>query len=265
MIEPYEINKIYAGECADMMSKLPSECIDLTCTSPPYDNLRDYNGFTFDYKPVLQQLYRVTKPGGVVVWVVADATIKGSETGTSFRQALYAMECGFNCETMIYQQAGTGAKGSNYYYWQSFEYMFVFAKGQPKTSNRLKDKPNSQHGKKNGQENKVSRMGTRTERGVRVTPKFSARTNVWRYQVGNNGDDKTNHQAPFPESLARDHILSWSNPGDLVLDPFMGSGTTAKMAYQNGRNYLGFDISAEYVELAKKRVAWANPPLIVVS
>ncbi len=262
---PYQINNIYAGECSEMMSKLPDACIDLTPTSPPYDNLRDYNGFTFDYKAVINQLYRVTKPGGVVVWVVADATINGSETGTSFKQALFAMECGFNLhDTMIYEQAGTGAKGSNLAYWQSFEYMFVFSKGQPKTVSRIADAKNKQVGKLNGQQNKSSRMGTRTERGRRITPQYSVRTNIWRYQVGNNGDKSTNHPAPFPEKLVRDHIISWSKPGDLVLDPMAGSGRTCKAAMQNGRYFLGFDISPEYVSSAREYVMHSNPPLLVI-
>lgn len=260
---PYEINNIYAGECSDMMSRLPDACIDLTVTSPPYDNLRDYNGFTFNYEAVISQLYRVTKPGGVVVWVVADATINGSETGTSFKQALYGMSVGFNLhDTMIYEQAGTGAKGSNYAYWQSFEYMFVFSKGQPNAINLLLDKPNAYKGTVTGSSPKMNALGSRTERGTRIVPNNSKRTNIWRIHPSNGNN--TPHPAPFPEVLARDHILSWSNPGDLVLDPFMGSGTTAKMAMQNGRNFLGFDISPEYVELTKKRVEWANPPLLVI-
>lgn len=260
---PYTANNIYCGKSEDMLKALPAECIDLTVTSPPYDNLREYKGFTLDWHEIIKELYRVTKPGGVVVWVVADATVNGSETGTSFRQALWAMECGFNVETMIYEQAGTGAKGSNYYYWQSFEYMFIWAKGQPKTSNRIADIKNSVGGKKRGFRTKSALIGSRVDRDV-IAPEYSVRPNVWRYATGSNGETGK-HEAPFPNKLARDHIISWSNPGDIVLDPFMGSGTTAKMAYQNGRDYLGFDISPEYVELAKKRVAWANPPLLVVA
>lgn len=262
---PYEINNIYAGECSEMMKALPDNCIDMTCTSPPYDNLRSYHGFTFDYEAVIDQLYRVTKPGGVVVWVVADATINGSETGTSFKQALFAMECGFNLhDTMIYEQAGTGAKGSNLAYWQSFEYMFIFSKGQPKTVNRIVDSKNAYPGQAREFSPKSNGLGTRTERGKRVTQKYSVRTNIWKYQVGNNGDKSTNHPAPFPEKLARDHIISWSKPGDLVLDPMVGSGRTCKAAMQNGRLFLGFDISPEYVSAAREYVMYSNPPLLVI-
>ena len=265
---PYEPNNIYCGECAEMMSQLPDECIDLTVTSPPYDNLRSYNGYTFDFFAIARQLIRVTKPGGVIVWVVADQTVNGSETGTSFKQALYFMAKGMRLhDTMIYEQASTGAKGSNLAYWQGFEYMFVFSKGKPQAANRIKDRQNTNAGKKQYKTKggrSVNKYGNRSHRTVTIE-EFGIRTNVWRYLQGNNsGDDQTPHTAPFPESLARDHILSWSNPGDLVLDPFMGSGTTAKMAMQNGRKYLGFDISPEYVELSRKRVAYANPPLLVV-
>ncbi len=266
-ITPYERNKIYCGQSEELLARLPEGCIDLTVTSPPYDNLRTYKGFTLDWHEIIRQLYRVTKPGGVVVWVVADATVNGSETGTSFQQALWAMECGFNCETMIYEAKGTGAKGSNYYYPQTYEFMFVWAKGQPKTSNRIRDKKNTTAGttRSNSGDGKYNGVNGRNQRTVKIAD-YGYRTNIWQYKTGNcNGDDQTVHNAPFPEALVRDHIISWSNPGDLVLDPFMGSGTTAKMAMQNGRHYLGFDISEEYCELARKRVAWANPPLLVVS
>ena len=256
---PYQRNQIYAGECADMMSRLPDGCIDLTVTSPPYDNLRDYNGYTLDWQAVIKQLYRVTKPGGVVVWVVADATINGSETGTSFRQALWAMECGFNLhDTMIYHTSKQPMNDNRYQ--TCFEYMFVFSYGSPMTFNPIKvrskyagEKVNSTFYNTDG--SKKNRWHTE-----RVS-EYKTKENIWYFvERPANG-----HPAIFPEALARDHIISWSNPGDLVLDPFMGSGTTAKMAMQNGRDYLGFDISPEYVELAKKRVAWANPPLLVVS
>lgn len=257
---------LHVGECAQVMrERIADDSVDLCVTSPPYDNLRTYNGFTFDFEPIADELYRVTKPGGVVVWVVADATVNGSETGTSFRQALYFRDvCGFRLhDTMIYEVAGTGAKGSHYCYWQGFEYMFVFSKGKPKTVNRLRDRKNKRVGNVSGQENKVARVGTRRERGRRVTPALSVRTNVWRFHAGMNGNDITDHPAPFPESLARDHILSWSNPGDTVLDPFVGSGTTGKMALAHGREFIGIDISAEYIhDIAAPRLAAVQMPLL---
>lgn len=249
--------QLYHGDCAQVMSQhIADESIDLTVTSPPYDSLREYNGFVFDFEAVAKQLYRVTIPGGVVVWVVADETIDGSETLTSFGQAQFFKSLGFNVETMIYEVAGTGAKGSNYYYWQSFEYMFVFCKGQPKTSNRIADIRNVNGGKARGFSPKSSQIGSRIDRINAITPLFSVRPNIWRYAVGRN--DPTPHPAPFPEALAKDHIISWSNAGDTVFDPFVGSGTTGKMAMSLERNFIGIDISAEYLAIAEERIRNAS-------
>lgn len=238
------------------MKQLDDNSIDLTVTSPPYDNLRTYNGFTWDFEGIAKELYRVTKQGGVVVWVVGDATIKGSETGTSFRQALYFKEIGFNLhDTMIYEKNGTGACGSNNAYWQSFEYMFVLSKGKINTVNRLDNgKPRATNGIALG---RVKIDGTqKIENRGNKEGKLQVRTNIWRFNIGfTNNDDKTNHPAVFPEQLVNDHILSWSNEGDVVLDPFMGSGTTAKMALLNNRNFYGFELSAEYCDIANKRIA----------
>jgi DNA modification methylase len=257
------MNEIICGDSAIMLLTLEPESVDLTVTSPPYDNLRAYNGYNFDFQnfqKIAHGLYRVTKLGGVVVWVVGDATIDGSETGTSFRQALYFKEIGFRLhDTMIYRMPGTGAKGSNLAYWQTFEYMFVFSKGAPVTVNRLKDKRNKRAGSSTNGRNAV---GTRAHRaGGTVVDEWGYRDNVWDILPGNNGDDRTNHPAPFPEALARDHILSWSNPGDIVLDPFAGSGTTLKMAKETGRNYIGIEISADYCKLIERRITAANVPL----
>lgn len=263
----YELDDIYCGDSAVMLAGLPDGCIDLTCTSPPYDNfdgaithgngLRKYNGYSWDFTAIARQLYRVTKPGGVVVWVVGDATVNGSETGSSFRQALGFMEIGFNLhDTMIYEQTGTGAKGSNLSYWQTWEYMFVFSKSQPKSVSLIADKKNIHAGTvTRGERLRVT--GDKKAAALRLVPEWSNRTNIWRVTP-----DRTDcHPAPFPEALARDHIISWSNPGDIILDPFAGSGTTAKMSKVLSRHWLGFDISQEYVTLAKKRVEYAPTPL----
>lgn len=251
---------LYLGDCLDILPTLAAGSVDLTVTSPPYDNLRSYNGYVFDFKEIAKELYRLTKPGGVIVWVVGDATIDGSETGTSFRQALYFRdELGLNLETMIYKVPGTGAKGSNYYYWQSFEYMFVLSKGFPKTSNRLADKRNKRFGSISTSGAKQNSVGTRLHpNGGTVVKEFGIRDNVWEILAGNNGDDQTMHPAPFPEALARDHILTWSNPGDTILDPMMGSGTTGKMAVNYERHFIGIEISNEYFEIAKRRIAEAQ-------
>lgn len=252
---------LYLGDCAQIMAEhIPDASIDLTVTSPPYDNLRKYNGYTFDFEAIAAQLWRVTKPGGVVVWVVADATINGSETGTSFRQALHFMDLSFNLhDTMIYEVAGTGAKGSHKAYWQAFEFMFVLSKGEPHAVNRIADRKNLRAGTMCVSGEKQKATGTRLHptNGTIVEP-IGIRTNIWRYLSGNNGDDQTEHSAPFPEALARDHIVSWSNPGDVVLDPMMGSGTTGKMAVLTERRFIGIDISAEYVDIACRRIEAAT-------
>lgn len=250
------LNEIICGDNIEVLKELPDDSIDLTVTSPPYDNLRTYKGFVWDFEGIAKELYRVTKEGGVVVWVVNDATINGSETGTSFRQALYFRdECGFNLhDTMIYEKVGLSFPDSNRYY-QMFEYMFIFSKGHPKTFNPIKDRRNVSAGRKiNGLDRKKD--GSFKERtGLGKTIKeYGVRFNIWKIPNQKRG---INHPAPFPEQLANDHIVSWSNPGDIVLDPFVGSGTTAKMATLNGRNYIGIDISDEYCELARKRVGEA--------
>lgn len=271
-------NEIICGEAAEVMAGWPAECIDLTVTSPPYDlvdfdtagnlityprqGLRDYEGYTWDFVSIARQLWRVTKRGAVVVWVVGDMTVRGSETLTSFRQALYFRELGFNVETMIYQVKGTGAKGSNRLYWQAFEYVFVLSKEKMKTINLIKDKKNTYAGQSVGTSPKTELLKSRLRGNGYVVSEYSNRTNVWTYHAGNNGDDQTDHSAPFPEALAADHIRSWSNPGDLVLDCFMGSGTTLKKAYQLERDYIGIDISANYCDIARRRVAAATMPIM---
>ncbi len=245
-----EINKIYTENCLETMAKMPDGFVDLTVTSPPYDNLRTYNGYSFDFEAVAKELYRVTKQGGVVVWIVGDATIKGSETGTSFKQALYFKEIGFNLhDTMIWEKTGQGAVGSNYCYWQNFEYMFVFSKGKPKSFNPICDRENKIIGKQttSGGRNK---QGISTYKREIISKPLGRRFNNWRI----NQETRQEHPAPFPCQLAEDHILSWSNEGDLVYDPFMGSGTTAKMAILNKRNWIGSEISQEYCEIAEKRI-----------
>lgn len=247
----FTMNNIYNCDCVEGMRNLPDECIDLTVTSPPYDNLRKYNGFSWDFEDTARELYRVTKHGGVVVWIVNDATVKGNETATSLKQALYFKECGFNLhDTMIWVKDGGGAVGSNKCYTQNFEYMFVFSKGTPKAINLIYDKPNLSFGVDKSGVGRRKTDGTKKIEKRKAAKKFSRRNNWW-YMPPQKGG---RHPAVFPEQLAKDHILSWSNEGDVVLDPFMGSGTTAKMALLSNRKYIGFEISKEYCELAKERV-----------
>lgn len=243
-------NQVIQGDCLEVMKTLPDKSIDMVLTSPPYDNLRDYKGYTFNFEGIARELYRVTKQGGVVVWVVGDATIKGSETGTSFKQALYFKEIGFNLhDTMIWEKTGQGAVGSNYCYWQNFEYMFVFSKGRPKSFNPICDRENKITGRQttSGGRNKE---GVSTYKREIIAQPLGRRFNNWRI----NQETKQEHPAPFPEKLAEDHILSWSNEGDTVLDPMAGSGTTLKMAKKNNRNYIGIEISQEYINIINKRL-----------
>ena len=248
-----ELNKIYNENCLDTMARMEDNFIDLTVTSPPYDNLRMYKGFTMDWQKTINELYRVTKQGGVVVWVVGDSTQKGSETGTSFRQALFAKECGFNLhDTMIYQKSTPPLTHNRYE--QNFEYMFVWSKGKPNTFNGLREPREYKDTRKNkafgrNKDNSV-------DFGYSTQDKTRLKRNVWKYFAGGGANDKiaSKHPAIFPEQLAQDHILSWSNENDLVYDCFMGSGTTAKMAKLNNRNYIGSEISEEYCNIADERL-----------
>jgi site-specific DNA-methyltransferase (adenine-specific) len=249
------------GDCLEVMKTIPDNLVDLTVTSPPYDNLRTYNGnieqWNFDkFKAIAKELYRVTDDGGVVVWIVADATIKGSETGTSFRQALWFMDCGFNLhDTMIWSKPSFTAVGTlKTRYASTFEYMFIFSKGRPKTFNPIKDRKNKTAGSKiDGNIRQADGSFKRMSGGgKKVLAEFGHRYNVWNMPVvvGN----KTGHPAPFPEQLAKDHIISWSNEGDTVLDCFMGSGTTGKMAVLNNRKFIGIELDEGYFKIAKERI-----------
>jgi len=244
------------GDCLERMKEIRDGGVDLTVTSPPYDNLRTYNGNNDQWsehvwKAVLAELYRVTKEGGVVVWVVGDATVKGSETGTSFRQALWAMECGFNLhDTMIYEKA-QACFGSNNCYLQSFEYMFVFSKGKPKALNFIRDRANVRCGVESMASGGLSADGKKSIRKRKDMQMLGKRKNIWKFGVGGG---KTNHPAVFPEKLANDQIISWSNKGDTVLDPFMGSGTTGVSCLNTGRDFIGIELDSAYFEIAKQRI-----------
>lgn len=267
--EILKLNSIYCEDCITLMSKLPENSIDLTVTSPPYDNLRDYNGYFFDVESIAEQLYRITKTGGVVVWVVGDKIIKGNKTLTSFRHALLFQQIGFNVhDTMIYKKKNTPFMRSNAYT-NCFEFMFVFSKGSPKVFNALKTKT-ARSGMEMLVHNKKSDGVNKKVLGMLKEEK--TKTNIWEYAVGLGGTTNDRiafkHPAIFPEKLAEDHILSWTNPGDIVFDPMCGSGTTCKMAYLNDRQYLGCDISEEYVEIAKERLEYyfnSNEQIVLFS
>jgi len=261
------LNKIINKDCKVALKELPSDSIDLTVTSPPYDSIRDYNGFAFtseDFTTIAKELYRVTKPGGVVIWVVGDSTEDGSESGSSFKQALEFMKIGFKLhDTMIYEKNTSSfpAKRTGTRYTQIFEYMFVFAKKNVKTANLICDKPNKWAGHTNWGKNtnRLKNGELKTTTDIKPVPDFSPRNNIWKYNVGKgfNSSDNESHEHPaiFPEKLAEDHILTWTNEGDVVLDPFSGSGTTAKMAKKNKRSYIGLEISEAYCKLSEAILA----------
>ena len=248
---------IECGDNVTLMKKLPEECIDLTVTSPPYDNLRTYKGFSWDFEGVAKELFRITKKGGVVVWIVADATINGSETGTSFKQALFFKEIGFNLhDTMIWEKPAFTATGSLAVRYASvFEYMFVLSKGKLKTFNPIKDRKNKTSGyKKTGSIRQIDGSFRPMSSLGKETPEYGQRFNVWHIAQEMSNKKRCGHPAQFPEQLANDHIISWSNEGDVVFDPFLGSGTTAKMAVLNNRHYIGFELAEEYFDIACKRL-----------
>jgi len=257
-----ELNKIYNESNLDTMAKMPDGFIDLTVTSPPYDGLRTYNGYSFPFEDIAKELFRVTKEGGIVVWIVGDAVIDGGESGTSFKQAIYFQSLGFLIhDTMIYEKNGAAypANDKSNRYSQVFEYMFVFSKGKPKTTNLIKDRKNRWAGNKTfGNQSNRKSDGELDEKGSRVTAEYGYRYNIWKY---NNGygysaedDIAYEHPAIFPEQLAADHIHTWSNEGEIVYDCFGGSGTTGKMAHKQKRNWILSEISNEYVSIAEKRL-----------
>jgi site-specific DNA-methyltransferase (adenine-specific) len=270
------------GDSAVKLKELATDSIDLTVTSPPYDGLRTYGtarpeainhtvlhdrqppaerafNYTFDFETIARELFRVTKQGGVVVWIVADQTRDRSESGTSFRQALFFKEIGFDLyDTMIYES--NKPPYTHRRYEQKFEFMFVFSKGRPKTFDPIM-LPCTNAGQV------PKRRTVRTTDGQlggfrqpKAVKAMKIKGNIWTYATGARaGEDKIAHLHPaiFPQQLAEDHILSWSSVGDVVLDPFSGSGTTGKMAVKNGRQFIGIDVSAEYVELVRKRIGQA--------
>jgi len=248
-MERIPFNENRNEDCLETMANMPNDFLDLTITSPPYDDMRTYNGYCFDFESVAKELFRVTKNGGVVVWVVNDKTSKGTESLTSFKQALYFSECGFNVETMIWEKTGSGCLGSNKFYGQNFEYMFVFTKGMPITTNLIYDRPNKVKSGKVKVNGGLDKSGKGKNRIVERKP-FGKRNNIWRFDTQKNSE----HPAPFPEKLVNDHIITWTNEGDLVYDPFNGSGTTAKMSILNNRNWIGSEISNEYCDIIEERV-----------
>ena len=252
------MNAIIEGNCVDVMRELNVQ-VDLTVTSPPYDDMRNYHSCwsqEMAYE-IIEALYYVTKKGGVVVWIVGDSQKDFNESLNSFRQAIHAQKIGFNViDTMIYMKNGRPIRGNSAIYAQIFEYMFIFGKGKPKTINLIRDVKNSNVNKVSGTTIRRNKDGVFKGDKNMLVKEYSRRGNIWTYGTGEKIENPLFHEHPaiFPSSLARDHILSWSNPGDLVLDPMCGSGTTCAMAKKTGRRYLGIDISEEYCDLARERI-----------
>lgn len=249
---------LYNNDCIDVMKSMPENSIDIIVTSPPYGKLRDYGGYIFDYKKMGLELFRLLKDGGVMVWVVGDETINGSESGESFKQALYFMSIGFNLhDTMIYEKNGS-AMPTNVRYLAKFEYMFVFSKGIPKTIHLLKDRKN-RFMKRWGKGRVVrEKDGSLSPRGNYVADEYGIRFNIWKmnngYGYGTKDKIAWEHPATFPEALAEGHIKSWGNPGDVVLDPMCGAGTTLKMAKKLNRHTIGIECEQKYCEIAVQRL-----------
>jgi site-specific DNA-methyltransferase (adenine-specific) len=250
-----ELNKIYNENCLDTMKRMPDDFIDLTVTSPPYDNLREYNGYSFDFESVAKELFRVTKKGGLIVWNVNDATVNGSETCASFRQALYFKEIGFNLhDTMIWLKPNPMPVSENQLrYSNAFEYIFILSKGKPNTFNPIREK-SINFGNNSGTSGQRNKDGSKNERSkVNKILEYKIISNVWTFASAFS-NESSKHPAPFPYKMASNNIFSWSNENDLIYDPFIGSGTTAKAAHLLKRNWIGSEISSEYVELANKRL-----------
>lgn len=249
--------KILQGDCLVEMQKMPDKSFDLTLTSPPYDEMRDYNGYSFDFENIAKEIYRITKEGGVLVWVVGDSTVEGNESGTSFKQALFFKEIGFNLhDTMIFEKQEAFI-ACPLRYNQCFEYMFVFSRGKIKTTNLIKDRKNKyidafHHGTRREKD------GSLRPRVMSLIKEYGARKNIWCYGTGRGKSTEQifahKHPAIFPDDLAKDHIISWSNENDNILDPFMGSGTTIRAAKLLNRNATGIEISPEYCKIAEDRL-----------
>jgi DNA modification methylase len=255
---------IYCGNCVDIMSEMAPDCIDLVVTSPPYDDLREYDGYVFDVDLIAKGLYRVMKPGGVVVWVVGDKVYKGGESLTSFKHALSFQSAGFSIMTMIYKKAGV-AHPTKHHYNRIFEYMFTFIKGgKPRVFNSIKDHKNKWAGHSNWgdittrKKDGSLKLQKTKEENTYVIPEYGKRDNIWEYATGKGNTTRDieayEHPAMFPENLVKDHILSWTNEGDTILDPMCGAGTTLKMAKILGRKYIGIDSSQRYCDIAQRRV-----------
>ena len=258
---------LYHGDCLKEMSKIPDGSVDMILTSPPYDDMREYGGnVTWNYDifvQVAEQCKRVLKPGGVIVWIVGDETKNGSESGSSFRHALFWQSIGLNIhDTMIWNKAGFTATGSlKVRYASVFEYMFVLSKGKPKTFNPIKDRKNKWAGTKNHGTIRQKNGNTKETSCRCVFGEYGQRFNVWECPSVKSSKERCGHPAPFPIKLAQDHVISWSNAGDIVLDMFMGSGSTGVACVNTGRRFIGIEMDDKYFAIAQERINKAQEKL----
>ena len=263
----HDIN-VYHEDCLTYLKNQPDSSIKFTLTSPPYDDIRDYKGYSFPFEEIAKELWRTTQPGGVIAWNVADATVKGSETGTSMRQALNFMSLGFRLhDTMIYAKKNPMPAGvSSKRYHQAWEYIFILSKDAPETFNPIMTKAKYGHlganMKHRGRDGEMNYVKTKRNEYTKVR-------NIFEYSVGGGHSTKDKiafqHPAIMPEQLARDMISTWTNLGDTVFDPFTGSGTTAKMSLLLNRKFHGTELSSEYCEITKLRLEQAPTALFYES
>lgn len=254
--------KLIQDDCLTYLKSCNDNVFDMVMTSPPYDNIRSYGDISCwnqsIWIEILKELYRTVKKGGVVVWVTNDSTVGGGETLSSFKQAIDAQSIGFLVhDTMIWKKTNFSNPSSTRYH-QTFEYMFVFSKGKPKTFNPIMDRQNIYAGKigSYGKNTVTQRDGSKKERPRKINSDFGMRHNVWEMKTsGQTGESKAfHHPAMFPLQLAKDHVISWSNEGDVVLDPFMGSGTTGQACMELKRQFVGIEINKEYFDIAYQRL-----------
>ena len=254
-----DLDILYNEDCLTTMNRLPENSINLIVTSPPYDDMRAYTPLPFDkFQQIAKEMYRILKIGGIAVWVITDQVKDFDESGTSFRHALYFKDLGFKLSTMFFEKPPRGAVGNISLYWRTVEYMFVISKDIPKTINLIKDRKNKYILKEPRSSRTRMHDGTLQKREFKPYGELGRRTNIWRYNVGAGHSTKDkfayDHPATFPEKLAEDHILSWSNKNNIIYDPFMGSGTVAKMAKVNGRYFIGSEIDKKFYKIAQRRV-----------
>ena len=253
------INSIICGDSAEVLKNFPDNSIDMVVTSPPYDGLRDYNGFSLDLHKIGKEIYRVLKDGGIAVMVIQDATKDFAKSLTSFRTIVdWCDNVGFRLfETVIYHKNGTEGAWWKQRFRVDHEYMPIFMKGKkPQYFNKEPLKIPSKHGGKvmSGSGNRRT-DGTLSETVRRPINTMKCRGTVWDYlMAGDKNPLKRKHPAVFPDKIPYDCIQCFCPEGGLVLDPFIGCGSTAVMAKVLGRNYIGIDISREYCDLAEERI-----------